>query len=99
MTAAYEIYTDVECPRCGYTEARDAGPYEPSWLDEGLPPLDSRVHLMWCGRCGGPFDVIQVENPCETCGQHAPADSDGLLLQTWSDTHKCVPPAFRKPAS
>jgi DNA-directed RNA polymerase subunit RPC12/RpoP len=99
MTAAYEPYTDAECPRCGYTEARDDGPYEPHWLDRGLPPLDPRVHLMWCGRCGRPFDVIKVENPCETCGQHAPEGADGLLMQTWSDTHTCIPPVFRRRAS
>jgi hypothetical protein len=80
MSATYEVYTDVECPRCGYTEARDAGPYEPDPLtdDELGGPTDPRVHLMWCGRCGGPFDV-------------APAEDIPDIIKTWS-----VPEAFRK---
>lgn len=54
----YEPY-HLDCPRCGYPESIDRGPYEPSPLDEGLwPPLDPRVHCLWCGRCGKPFDVI-----------------------------------------
>jgi rubrerythrin len=98
MKAAYEIYTDVVCPRCGYTEARDAGPYEPDWTDAELGPVDDRVHLMWCGRCGGPFDVIGIPDECPTCGQHAPetGPEDGELMRTWADTHVCIPPAFRK---
>lgn len=52
----YEVYTDVQCPRCGCTDARDAGPYEPDWTDEALGPPDDRVHLMWCSGCGKPFD-------------------------------------------
>jgi hypothetical protein len=61
MTAADEIYTDIKCPRCGYIEARDAGPYESDWTDDALGgPPDPRVHLMWCGRCGKPFDWIEV---------------------------------------
>jgi hypothetical protein len=45
------------CPRCGYPETVDAGPYEPSGLDTALGPVDPEVHLMWCGRCGKPFDA------------------------------------------
>lgn len=53
---AYEIYS-CDCPRCGYPESRDDGPYEPCALDGPLGVPDPRVHLMWCGRCGKPFDA------------------------------------------
>jgi len=55
----YEIYDDVPCPRCGYTECRDDGPYDYiPWLDDPLGGApDPKVHLLWCGRCGKPFDA------------------------------------------
>jgi hypothetical protein len=54
----YRVYTDVACPRCGCTEARDDGPYEYMPLDDALGgPPDPRVHLMWCLGCGKSFDV------------------------------------------
>jgi DNA-directed RNA polymerase subunit RPC12/RpoP len=58
----YEAYTDVECPRCGYTEARDDGPYSYHPFDDELGGTpDPHIHLMWCGRCGKPFDVGPAE--------------------------------------
>lgn len=49
-----------ECPRCGYPEPVDHGPYEydPEFDDALGGPPDPRVHLLWCGRCGKPFDAI-----------------------------------------
>jgi len=53
----YEPYL-VPCPRCGYPDSRDDGPYEPHWTDAALGgPPDPRVHLLWCAACGKPFDA------------------------------------------
>jgi hypothetical protein len=56
MTTSYQTY-DAECPRCGYPETRDHGPYEPRPSDAVLGPVDPDVHMMTCGRCGDVFDV------------------------------------------
>jgi hypothetical protein len=58
MSAPYDPY-GCPCPRCGYPETVDKGPYEyiPALDDELGGPPDPRVHLMWCGRCGKPFDA------------------------------------------
>ena len=60
-TAAYETYA-CPCPRCGYPETRDDGPYDyiPGIDDQLGGPPDPAVHLMWCGRCGKPFDAGPV---------------------------------------
>jgi DNA-directed RNA polymerase subunit RPC12/RpoP len=84
--ATYEAYTDVECPRCGYTEARDAGPYE------YLPGIDDKlggvphptVHLMWCGRCGKSFDVAPAEG-----WEHKRAQVEAMHER--GDHHCCDP--------
>ena len=52
----YEVYV-TGCAVCGWPETTDHGPYEPSPLDDFLPPLDPRVHRMSCRRCGKNFDV------------------------------------------
>ena len=54
-------YTTCACPRCGYPETRDDGPYESHPADVLLGEVDPRVHLMWCGRCGKPFDAAPDE--------------------------------------
>lgn len=63
MSITYEPYVNAECPRCGYTECRDDGPYEPGPIEAAgiLPPVDPSVHLLWCGRCGKPFDAAPPE--------------------------------------
>jgi hypothetical protein len=53
----YEVYTDTECPRCGCTEARDHGPYEPDGYDYALGPVRPQVHLMTCLGCHKSFDA------------------------------------------
>jgi len=74
MAQPYERYNS-ECPRCGYPETRDDGPYKPHWTDATLsPPLDPRTHLMWCGRCGKPFDACPVDEQ-ETSPRPADAGS------------------------
>jgi hypothetical protein len=60
----YEVYDDTECPRCGNTERnRDAGPYDPDpFFDDAMGgPPDPRVHLIYCGGCGKPFDAAPEE--------------------------------------
>lgn len=54
----YEVYADIECPRCGNTEGnRDHGPYEivlpDATEDHGCP----EVHYITCRRCGKGFDA------------------------------------------
>jgi hypothetical protein len=56
VTAAYEAYC-CPCPRCGYPDSVDDGPYAAAPSDAELGPPDPLVHLLWCGRCGKPFDV------------------------------------------
>lgn len=62
---AYEIYDDVQCPRCGYSECRDTGPYTDYWpgIDEQLPPVDDGIHYLVCGRCGKGFDAVDDDAP------------------------------------
>jgi hypothetical protein len=50
------------CPRCGYGESVDLGPYEyyPKFDDPLGGPPEPRVHLLICGRCGKPFDAIDM---------------------------------------
>ena len=55
---SYGTYS-CPCPRCGYPESRDDGPYDyvPQFDDALGGPPGPRVHLLWCGRCGKPFDA------------------------------------------
>jgi hypothetical protein len=84
MTTTYETYSSA-CPRCGYPETIDAGPYEPSWTDAELGPPGPDIHLLWCGRCGKPFDA----GPPEAAGRQ----------QQWAESqhqigrHQCCDPA------
>jgi hypothetical protein len=75
------------CPRCGYPETSDAGPYvhEPVYDDKLGGPPDPRIHLMWCGRCGGPFDAGPADLECQVCGNCHTNDvcgSDGCICET-----------------
>ena len=55
---SHEPYS-CPCPRCGYPETQDHGPYAPDPFYDMLmdPPYSAEVHLMTCGRCGKPFDA------------------------------------------
>ncbi len=61
-TTPYEPYVGVDCPRCGYPETVDQGPYDyiPGLDDHLGGPPDPAVHLLWCGRCSKPFDAGPV---------------------------------------
>ena len=86
MSQPYEHYNS-ECPRCGYPETRDDGPYEPHWADASLsPPLDPRTHLMWCGRCGKPFDACPAEDP-ESATRPIDAETFAALCNLLHSTH------------
>ena len=56
MSMPYEPH-DTACPRCGYPETVDRGPYEVAFpemtADHGCP----EVHYLTCGRCGKGFDA------------------------------------------
>jgi len=71
------------CPRCGYPESRDDGPYQADpFYDAKLGgPPDPRIHLMWCGRCGKPFDAGPAElaacDGCAACQETGTCGSDG----------------------
>jgi DNA-directed RNA polymerase subunit RPC12/RpoP len=75
-TTLYPIYDDTECPRCGNTEGNhDDGPYSYHPFDDQLGGTpDPRIHLMWCGQCGKPFDVAPADVPCPICGDRFHAD-------------------------
>jgi hypothetical protein len=94
MSGDYEHYS-APCPRCGYPEARDDGPYPPDPASDaafGGPP-DPEVHLLWCGRCGKPFDVGPDGRYVTTVAfmrSPPPLDKDGYAIVN-------IPPAFRKP--
>ena len=82
MTRTTETYS-CACPRCGYPETRDSGPYDPHPFDAALGTPDPAIHLMWCGRCGKPFDAGPADVPCPRCGDrghrdpHSACGSDG----------------------
>lgn len=54
MTATY---LSCPCPRCGYPETQDFGPYEPDPSDAIIGPVDPEIHYLECGRCGCGFDA------------------------------------------
>lgn len=61
MAALWEPY-GTPCPRCGYTETQDHGPYEYSPFDEALGgPPDHQLHYLSCGQCGKGFDAGPAE--------------------------------------
>jgi hypothetical protein len=95
----YEPYTNTApCPRCGYPEAIDNGPYQPSFADDELGPVDPEVHMMICGRCGKPFDVApeaaierrrQWVQSQHDLGRHqccSSADCESVRLGRWEDS-------------
>lgn len=84
-TTTTETYS-CPCPRCGYPESRDAGPYDYiGALDDALGGQpDPRIHLMWCGRCGKPFDAGPAE--LATCGGCAVCQATGACR---SDGCRC----------
>lgn len=50
--AAWEPYTEVACPVCGWPLTEDRGPYP-----EGPDSEDQALHRMHCGWCDKGFDA------------------------------------------
>lgn len=52
---AYEQYL-IPCPRCGYPETMDTGPYK------NLPESeDQALHLIYCPSCGKESDARELQ--------------------------------------